>query len=351
MLYTDHWNEIKERMSAFWGREATDRCCAGIIVPKPGYTDPDPDVVNYYFDVEKGDAIHRKRFAGHEYLWEAIPSVFPYFGTSGIAEYAGSEAVYTPRTTWFEPCLDEPDASRISYCKPEAFQRQKDAIAKLIELSGGDYPVSVTDNCGIADALSTMRGGENLMMDMVTDPDFVMEGIQKLMPIYKQTQNELFDLVQENNEGSILSWMHLWAPSRCAQMQCDLSVMISNEMFREFIMPELEEMTEFLDYPIYHLDGQEQIRHLDSLLSLKKLRAIQWVPVVSQPPTSDFIPQLQKIQKAGKSLMLFPQANEVEKLLDNLSCRGLHMMIGGISTMEEAAEMQQLIWKHSRDRG
>lgn len=348
MLYTDHWNEIKTRMAAYWQREPMERCCAGIIVPKPGYTDFGE--VHFYFDTEQDDAMHRRRFQGQEYLWEAIPCLFPYFGTSGVAEYAGSEPVYAPRTTWFEPCLDEPDAERVSFCRPEAFRRQKDAITRLLEKSHGDYAVSVTDNCGIADALAALRGSDNLLMDMVTDPEFISRGIQKLMPIYKETQEELFSLTYENNEGSILSWMHLWAPSRCAQMQCDLSVMISNEMFNRFIMPELQELTEFLDYPVYHFDGREQIRHLDSLLSLKKLRAIQWTPVVGQPPTSEFIPQLQKIQKAGKNLVLFPQAKEVEKLLDNLSSRGLQM-VNGVSTMEEAKELQKIILTHSRDRG
>jgi len=94
----------------------------------------------------------------------------------------------------------------------------------------------------------------------------------------------------EGADGSVLSWMHLWAPKRLAQMQCDLSVMISPEMFNCFAMPELEELCDFLDYPVYHFDGQEQIRHLDSLLSLKKLRAIQWTPVAGQLPTSNFIP-------------------------------------------------------------
>ena len=62
----------------------------------------------------------------------------------------------------------------------------------------------MTDNCGIADALAALRGSDNLLMDMVTDPEFISRGIQKLMPIYKETQEELFSLTYENNEGSIL---------------------------------------------------------------------------------------------------------------------------------------------------
>lgn len=327
-----------------------DRACAAIMVYNPNHKDFGD--VNFYFDTETADKMHRQRFENVSYIGEALPCLFPYFGTAGIAEYTGCKPNRVPRTTWFDHWMadhDEPDASLIQYKCPEAFEAQKAAIADLIKRANKDYLVTVTDNCGIFDALAEIRGTDNLMMDMLADPEFVEEGIRRLLPIYKQTQEELFKLVEENNEGSVLSWMHLWAPKRMAQMQCDLSVMISKEMFDRFTMPELEELSDFLDYPVYHFDGQEQIRHLDSLLSIKKLRAIQWTPVAGQPKTSTFISSLQKIQKAGKNLILFPQLDEIEFLLDNLSSRGLHMVTYA-GSVEQANDVMKLIEKHSKDR-
>lgn len=49
----------------------------------------------------------------------------------------------------------------------------------------------MSDNAGVLDALAAIRGTDNLMMDMFTDPEFVEEGVQKLLPIYKQTEEEL----------------------------------------------------------------------------------------------------------------------------------------------------------------
>lgn len=350
MLYRDHWEDLKLHMTGFWEREVMERCSTAITVKNPGYRDFGDH--NFYFDTEEADRMWRGRFEHHHYFGEALPCLFPYFGTAGIAEYTGCKPERTPRTTWFMPWMteDEPDASQITYRCPDAFRLQKEAIANLIDLSGGDYLVSVTDNCGILDALSAIRGMDNLMTDMLLHPEFVEESVRRLLPIYKQTQDELFDLVRENNDGSVQSWMHLWAPARMAQMQCDLSVMISPEIFNRFVMPELEELCDFLDYPIYHFDGQEQIRHLDSLLSLKNLRAIQWTPVAGQPRTSDFLPVLQRIQKAGKNLVLFPEPDEVVPLLDHLSCRGLHLSIDGLRTDEEARDMLHIIEQHSKDR-
>ena len=348
IIYNDHWDDVKRRMTAYWNRESADRCCAAIKVSRPGYKDFEEE--NFYFDTALADKMYRTRFENTYYFGEALPCLFPYFGTAGIAEYTGCEAKRTPRTTWFEPWLDEPVAGRIGYSRPEAFEAQKEAIADLVRLSKGEYLVSVSDNAGVMDALAAVRGTDELLLDMLSEPEFVEAGLRALLPIYEQTEEELFELVRENNDGCVHSWMNLWAPKRLAQLQCDMSVMISPEMYRRFVVPELEELCEFLDYPVYHFDGQEQIRHLDLLLSVKKLRGIQWTHVAGQPKTSEFIEPLRRIQKAGKNLVLFPGLDEVEPLLDGLSSRGLMLVIGGVSSPKEAEDVLELLKKRSRDR-
>jgi hypothetical protein len=82
----------------------------------------------------------------------------------------------------------------------------------------------------------------------------------------------------------------------------------------------------WMDYSLYHLDGVEQIRHLDLLLSLDKLDMIQWTSVVGQPPAVDYIPVLKKIQEAGKCLLLNVKAKYVEELLTELSSKGLYIV-------------------------
>ena len=131
-------------------------------------------------------------------------------------------------------------------------------------------------------------------------------------------------------------------------LQCDLSVMISPQMFEEFVLPELEETAAWLDYSAYHLDGQEQIRHLDMILSVKKINMIQWTPVVGQPCTSEFIPVLKKIQKAGKGLILMPHIWEVEKLLSELSPKGLYLIIRDVESETEAEELIKKVGKMTK---
>jgi hypothetical protein len=91
-------------------------------------------------------------------------------------------------------------------------------------------------------------------------------------------------------------------------------------------MPQLEAVCAVTDYPLYHFDGIEQLRHLDSLLSIEKLAMIQWTSVVAQPPAIKHIADLKKIQAAGKGLLLNVGYEHVEALLSELSPKGLYIV-------------------------
>ena len=106
-------------------------------------------------------------------------------------------------------------------------------------------------------------------------------------------------------------------------MQCDFAIMVSPEMFDAFILPALEEEADYLDHSVYHYDGPGALRHLDSVLGIKSLDAIQWVPGAGAPRVSTWIRLLRRIQAKGKLLVLSCESWEVEPLLSELEPEGL----------------------------
>jgi len=60
--------------------------------------------------------------------------------------------------------------------------------------------------------------------------------------------------------------------------QCDLSCMISKEMFDASERPYLINEIETTDHSIYHLDGPDALQHTESLCAIPKLDMIQWMP-------------------------------------------------------------------------
>ena len=113
-------------------------------------------------------------------------------------------------------------------------------------------------------------------------------------------------------------------------------------MFEEFILPELEETSLVFEHTTYHLDGVEQLRHLDMILSVKGIDNIQWTRVAGQPKTSASIEALRKIQAAGKGLVLIPARDEIEFLLQNLSPVGLQLIVGWVNSREEAEAIEKM---------
>ena len=55
--------------------------------------------------------------------------------------------------------------------------------------------------------------------------------------------------------------------------------MISPAMFRQFAVPYFRAQCDWLDYSMYHFDGETAMQHLDALLSIDSLDAIEWTPV------------------------------------------------------------------------
>jgi hypothetical protein len=77
----------------------------------------------------------------------------------------------------------------------------------------------------------------------------------------------------------------------------DFICMISNDNFRELILPELLEEVEYLKGNIiFHLDGPGALKHLDDLIAIPNLAGIQWVYGDGQPSTKHWIDVLKKIQ-------------------------------------------------------
>lgn len=352
MYYNPNWEKAKKHFEAFWNMDYEERCSLSIRVPKSQWTEWKPSrtytLEERYTDPDYINEITRYYSDNTEHYCEGFASHMLYFGTGGHCEYFGAQPNYADGTIWFTPFLNEPDASAMNFdaAGQERFKKHLTIARRLTELAKDDYCISMPDNCGLMDALAEIRGNENLLIDMLDEPEFIHEAQGKIFEVWKETQKKFRSTLAENNGGgSSIGWMQLWCPGSTVQLQCDFSVMVSPSAFEEFALPELIRSSEVFDHCVYHLDGIEQIRHLDMILSVKGISAIQWTPVAAQPKTSENIEVLQKIQKAGKGLVLFPDAAEVPFLLENLSSKGLHMMIGDVKNREEAEELEKLAIK------
>lgn len=331
-----NWQEYKERMTAFWNCSVLDRVCISVRAPIDKNINISPFKFSQeYYDAENGlkaywtDAVQISRrniemMKNTYFGGESVPSIFLNFGTSGHCQYYGARPVYMEETVWFEPISEEFDPDKLKY-RPEILDQHISLASELQRLADGKYYIGMPDHCGTIDALAHLYGPENILYAMIDDPFGLKNAIELVNDGWRLANESFYSLLYDCNQGAVHSWMDLWAPSRLMQIQCDFSVMISTEMYNEFVMPELEQQLEWIEYPVYHFDGVEQIRHLDSILSLKKLKAIQWTHVAGQPAAKHYIQVLKRIQKAGKALIVMTPAEDMSFLLNELSIEGLYL--------------------------
>lgn len=356
MRYKDDWETAKKRLTAFWERDIIDRCCAAVQVIDRDIPDPfmhslpgtPEEWFAYRTDPELVIKRNRLRMEHTYFGGEAFPQIFIDLGAAGHAGFFKNAKYSIRDSVWFFPALN--DMRDVEF-DPHSFlyKRTLEMAEAYVEDSKGDYMVSMPDSTGNMDALSHLFGPEFMMEEMLDNADEVSGALKKIECAYETVMRGVYERVKVNNEGgSCVGWLSTWAPGMHAQMQSDMSVMISNRMFETFVMPELKAQCDLLDYPLYHFDGMEQIRHLDSLLSLEKLRCIQWTQVDGQPSCLHFIPELRRIQQAGKNLVILIRPEQAEPLLDALSSRGLYL-VTTVDSVTEAEEFIKNVSKHTKD--
>ena len=345
MRYKPDWEEAKKRHTAFWNHDIVDRCCINVRT----CDDQLNPLLEQFWRKCNGDTtlvrttpellIEQNRIImEHTYYGgESFPLANVDLGASGHAGFFKGAKYQIGDTVWFFRSLtdfDELEFDENSYL----FRKTLETAQAFVQDSQGDYFVAMSDATGNADALAHLTGSEELLISMADNPELTQKALEKIQYAYQRIMDDVRSITKDNNQGGgCIGWLRTWAPGYHAQMQCDMSVMISNPMFKQFIMPELEAQCKLLEYPLYHLDGIEQLRHLDDLLSIPNLNTIQWTQVVGQPPCTDYIPQLQKIQAAGKNLHLTVEAKQIKPLMENLSSRGLYLLTWANSKEEADA--------------
>ena len=127
-------------------------------------------------------------------------------------------------------------------------------------------------------------------------------------------------------------------------LQCDFAYMISPRMFKRFVMPDLKSICDHLEYAFYHLDGKGEIPHLDQLISIPRLRGIQWQPGDGQPKAEGWLPLIQKIRDSGKRCQIYVTRQGALTVARELGAHGflMHIIDHDMTVEEGQAFLEEL---------
>ena len=331
--YKKNWAETKEKWINYWKHCNTGRPLMCVIARKPEieqYSDGKPveggcrdqicqglyynlpqelmwkDMEDKYQDPERIVARYRYFCETHEFLGESFPNLDIDFGPGSLAAYLGSDIGFSEDTVWFKECIDEwEDAPDFEFNPENEWFLKHIALArKCRQLAGDDFFVDMPDLMENIDVIASLRGAENTIYDLVDEPETLEERIGQIQDLYYKYYDLFYEAVKDPEGGNAYTVFQIWGPGRTVKLQCDFSAMMSPADYRDLIQPALDGQAKNADCVLYHLDGPDAIRHLDAIMEIDGIDALQWTPGDAGPDGTlpDWDQIYDKVILAGKSL-------------------------------------------------
>ena len=351
------------RNQAFWTGGLEDGPLAWITAPDalPGSPPPEPSVeealwtdVDYVLDSAEYQLAHTW-FAG-----DALPVHNPWLGPDQVAAWLGAGLTLAPRlnTSWVAPLVREwEEHPRLAIDPANRWWQLYLAILRASVERGRDKWVTAYPDLhtGI-DGLAALRGPERLLLDLVEQPGAIRRAMGQMTALLKWILDRVEEVILPAGQGTS-NWTMGWSRERFLCIgQNDVSCMIGPQMFEQFCLPDTVAGCRRADHTIYHLDGPGALRHLDRLLAIPELDCVQWIQGAGNPPPSEWLDMLRKVQAAGKSVQVYygPSHGDDADLSRELAvlCRGLDrrrlFFWAVVPSREQAEELARLAAQSGR---
>ncbi|NJD59575.1 MAG: hypothetical protein C3F13_19180 [Anaerolineales bacterium] len=338
------WETIRQDWSAWWAGELERplvvlECIEVKDSSTPHYASTFLGNFGPGADVNELLELFVQRLEATYYLGDAYPRMWPNFGPGIVAAFAGASLHAVEDTTWFSPNkeLELPEL-KISMDQDNPWWKQVKAVTQgAVRRWGDQLSIGITDLGGNLDILAHLRGTQQLLFDLLDAPEEVDRLVKETNRLWLECYEQLYRLTQHSQGTSC--WGPCWSPKRGYLLQSDFSYMISPQMFERYVLPDLAACCESMEYAFYHLDGRGQLGHLDMLLSLERLRGVQWVPGDGQPQAECWIPLIKRILESGKLCQVYASGRGALTILREVEGKGLLVAINETLTPEQGTSL------------
>ncbi len=338
-----NFEEARQRWAAFWEGEHTDRPLLSIVVPKPGVEPIDKPRYMAGADGNYDEPIDQLLgwARTHDFLAEAIPFFNLEFCPDHFSLLLGAERETnpaSPNTSWAVPFVTDWDTADIRFRRDGKWWSRTVEFAQALRAKcDGKLLIAAPTLVGGLDALAAVRGPNQLMTDLATEPEKVTAALDRVCSAYRDILDAFAELLDFDGFGSI-NRHGMYSRGRINVPQCDASCMISDRMYREFGIPSLKREMGLLDAAEYHLDGPGAIRHLEALCELDDLDIVQWVPGSGEAEHQDWTDLYRRIDALGKGQMIGTDRERIAQFWGEFRSRKLFFHTSAVS-QEDAADI------------
>jgi hypothetical protein len=352
------FGEARARWQALYEGEIIDRPVTAIEVPmNPANPAQSPQYLSFLAEGIDGALDQFEAYAKQTwYLGDAMPSYRPEAGADMFAGFLGTPLRYDwdrypggrpdawsiPTVTSWEEALP----LRLSE-ENELWQTVQRAVRRTAERGHGKYLVTSLDLHSNIDALTAMRGPGKLIYDMFDTPELVHRAMYDARAAYRQVSERIYALSNTDTWGSVRG---PYSPGRYNTIASDIAAVLSPELFREFVMPAIEDEADYLDHAMFHIDGPDMLKFLDDILAVDGIQVINWVPGVQNQGKrfAEWTDVFRRVQDAGKIMQIYDvTAEEVKVLAKELHPARVYYSVKGVQTHQEADELLGWLTRHT----
>lgn len=306
-----------------------------------------PDLKAKWFDAEFQVDFFLEAIRGRTFHAETFPLFWPNLGPNVYAAFFGAELEFGESTSWIEHCVhDWDDVRQLRFSSDNVYCRKIEELTRVaLQKCAGRFMVGYTDLHGSLDCAADWRKPEQLCMDLIDCPEKVHELVRladaSFLPLFGH-----YDAVLKARGQLSVTWIGIPSRGTFHVPSCDFTNMVSPEVFDEFYLPSLLAEVKHMTHNVFHLDGKGMIRHLDRILAVPEIHAVQWVQGAgNDAPILPWLPVIKKIQAAGKGVVVDLQLDELEPFIAATEPEGLYLCLAAPESVQPEILKRLEKWK------
>lgn len=330
------FDQCMKRIYAWYNQEIIDRAPIRFAAHNAEYSEAHllkgrswPTLKDRWWDTNYQIELFEHQLKHSVFNAETFPIFWPNLGPEVYTAFYGVELEYKEVTSYSIPNVkdwSQLDEIKLDFNNPY-FRKIEEMTYAAFERCSGKYLVGYTDLHPGLDCAAAFRGPQQLCMDFLLEPDEV----KKLIDLSSRDFQKIFDhfdsILKKHNQLSV-AWMGIPSFGKMHIPSCDIATMISPDQFEEFVLPIIQNEIKSMMHNVFHLDGKGVANHVDHILAIPEINAIQWVHGVGDDlPIMQWIPFIKKIQAAGKSVVVDVQLHELEDFIRAMDPKGLLLCI------------------------
>jgi hypothetical protein len=298
----------------------------------------------YWFDVELQVDLYAKSIEGRRFHAETFPVYFPNLGPDVYAGFYGAQLIFGDVTSWSIPLIkDWTQMYDLHLDMSNAyFKKIEQLTLHALERCPGLFLVGYTDLHPGLDCAAAWRDPQQLCLDMIDHPEQVKRLVELAIQDFERIYDHFDNILKAAGQLSV-SWMGIPSFGRMHIPSCDCAALISPVFFEEFALPVLQREVKTMTHNIFHVDGKGIARHLEAILSVPEVHAIQWVQGVGDDyPIMQWVPFIKAVQSRGVPVIVDLSPSDLDDFIDAMDPHGLFLWVATASEEEELEILKRI---------